>query len=139
VRDPASSTSSTSGNENVEIITRPDGKKVRRIRKTRPNPSDKTNQLSGFLDSQPKAPHQGGAVTVSGASSNQSVKKKSKEETKKESPKQKNSLGNFFGNMDSGPPKMGSASVAGDQVAVTKEASLTGEVYIREDGKKGTT
>jgi hypothetical protein len=132
-RDPVHSTSSsTSANENVEIITRPDGKKVRRIRKTKPNPSDKTNQLSGFLDSQPKTPIRG-AATVSGASFNQPETEKNAEDTKKNTP----SLGSLLGNMDSKPQKMGSASVAGDQVAVAKESSLTGEVYIRGDGKKG--
>lgn len=120
-------------NENVEIITRPDGKKVRRIRKTKPNPSDKTNQLAGFLDSQPKTPIRG-AATVSGASFDQPENKKSTEDTKSTP-----SLGSLLGNMDSKPRKMGSASVAGDQVAVAKESSLTGEVYIRGDGKKGKT
>jgi hypothetical protein len=48
-----------------------------------------------------------------------------------------NSLGSFLGNMDSKPTKYGSASVAGDQIAVSKESSLLGEVYIRADGKKG--
>jgi hypothetical protein len=78
------------------------------------------------------------ALKSSGSSFNQSVKMKSTEETKKESPKQKKSPGNFFGNMDSGPRKLGSAfSVAEYQVAVTKEASLKGEVYKRIDGEKG--
>ena len=31
----------------------------------------------------------------------------------------------------------GSNSVAGDQIAIGKEQSLTGEVYVRADGKKG--
>ena len=136
----SSKSSSSVSNENVEIITRPDGKKVRRIRKTKPNPSDNTNQLSGFLDSQPKTTQSRGAATVTGATMNKPVKTKSEEEPAKETPKAKkeNNLGSFFGSMDSSQPKkMGSASVAGDQVAVTKEASLTGEVYIRGDGKKG--
>ena len=30
----------------------------------------------------------------------------------------------------------GSASVAGDQLAVSRESSLTGEIYVRADGKK---
>ncbi len=123
----------------MEIITRPDGKKVRRIRKTKPNPSDNTNQLSGFLDSQPKTPQKGSAATVTGATMNTPTKKKTEEEPAKETPttKKEPNLGSFFGSMEPTPKKMGSASVAGDQVAVTKEASLTGEVYIRGDGKKG--
>jgi hypothetical protein len=41
-------------------------------------------------------------------------------------------------NEPAGPRKLGgSASVAGDQIAVSKESSLTGEVYVRADGKKG--
>jgi hypothetical protein len=41
-------------------------------------------------------------------------------------------------NESTGPRKLGgSASVAGDQIAVSKESSLTGEVYVRADGKKG--
>ena len=84
-----SKSSATSADENVEIITRPDGKKVRRIRKTKPNPSDQTNQLSGFLDSQPKPKHAGGAATVTGATMNEPVKKKSDEEPAKDAPKAK--------------------------------------------------
>ena len=130
---PSKSSSSVS-NENVEIITRPDGKKVRRIRKTKPSTSDQSNQLSGFLDAQPKSKPSGGAATVTGATSN--VPKK--QEPKKETPKAKQGmLGNFFAMESSGVKKTGAASVAGDQVAVTKEQSLTGEVYVRADGKKG--
>jgi hypothetical protein len=44
----------------------------------------------------------------------------------------------FLGKMDSKPMRLGgSASVAGDQIAVSKDSSLTGEVYVRADGKKG--
>ena len=131
---PSKSSSSVS-NENVEIITRPDGKKVRRIRKTKPSTSDQSNQLSGFLDAQPKSKPSGGAATVTGATTSNVPKK---QEPKKETPKAKQGmLGNFFAMESSGVKKTGAASVAGDQVAVTKEQSLTGEVYVRADGKKG--
>lgn len=49
----------------------------------------------------------------------------------------KKSLTGFLEKNDK--PKLrlgGSASVAGDQIAVSKESSLTGEVYMRADGKK---
>lgn len=50
----------------------------------------------------------------------------------------KESLDGFLGKLDSRPKKIGgSASVAGDQIALSKESSLTGEVYVRADGKKG--
>lgn len=50
----------------------------------------------------------------------------------------KNTLGGFLKRNEPIFPKMGgSASVAGDQIAVSKESSLTGEVYVRADGKKG--
>ena len=84
----------------TEIYVRPDGTKVRRIRRTAVKTTDdgktatteKKEGLDGFL-------------------------------TRKET---------------SSPRKMGgSASVAGDQIAVSKESSLTGEVYVRADGKKG--
>jgi hypothetical protein len=56
-----------------------------------------------------------------------------------EAGEKKKSLGGFLSrNEPTTPLKMGgSASVAGDQIAVSKESSLTGEVYVRADGKKG--
>jgi ribosomal protein L24E len=49
----------------------------------------------------------------------------------------KKSLTHFLEKGDKPRLKVGgSASVAGDQIAVSKEASLTGEVYVRADGKK---
>ena len=52
---------------------------------------------------------------------------------------EKKSLEGFFSSKESSAPRRlgGSASVAGDQIAVSKESSLTGEVYVRADGKKG--
>jgi hypothetical protein len=84
----------------TEIYVRPDGTKVRRIRRTAVKPTenatagvDKKETLDGFL-------------------------------IRKESTAPRKKVG-------------GSASVAGDQIAVSKESSLTGEVYVRADGKKG--
>ncbi|MGK3750736.1 MAG: hypothetical protein ACI8RD_003036, partial [Bacillariaceae sp.] len=135
----ATTAASLSTEENVEIITRPDGKRVRRIRKTKSNAPESSNQLSGFLDSQPKSRPSGGAATVSGDRITKSDEKKNTLDGMSDSPKlnNTNSLGSFLGNMDSKPTKYGSASVAGDQIAVSKESSLLGEVYIRADGKKG--
>lgn len=49
----------------------------------------------------------------------------------------KKSLAGFLNKGDKPKLKLGgSASVAGDQIAVSKESSLTGEVYVRADGKK---
>jgi hypothetical protein len=49
----------------------------------------------------------------------------------------KKSLSGFLENSDKINLKVGAAaSVAGDQIAVSKESSLTGEVYVRADGKK---
>jgi ribosomal protein L24E len=47
------------------------------------------------------------------------------------------SLSGFIENEDELKPKLRrSSSVAGDQLAISKESSLTGEVYVRADGKK---
>ena len=125
--------------DNVEIITRPDGTKVRRIRKTKPKLADDSGTLSGFLDSQPKSAPRGGGATVAGDRLTSSEIMDGKENGIPQSPlKAKESLDGFFGKMDSEPKKIGgSASVAGDQIAVSKDSSLTGEVYVRADGKKG--
>lgn len=49
----------------------------------------------------------------------------------------KKSLAGFLEKGPTNAPRLGgSASVAGDQIAVSKESSLTGEVYVRADGKK---
>ena len=146
VKKAASSNASVSGasaaapGDNVEIITKPDGTKVRRIRKTKPKPVDDAGALSGFLELQPKAAPRGGGATVAGdrVASNEIMD--GKENGVPQSPlKSKESLDGFLGKMDSKPRKIGgSASVAGDQIAVSKDSSLTGEVYVRADGKKGT-
>jgi hypothetical protein len=54
-------------------------------------------------------------------------------------PEEKKSLGGFLEDNESSIRKTygGSNSVAGDQIAISKESSLTGEVYVRADGKKG--
>ena len=130
----------TSSDDNVEIITRPDGTKVRRIRKTKPSDvSEDGNGLSGFLDSQPRNAPKGGAATVGGGmlrSTAQASEEDDVELTKEE--KAKKNLDNFLSTMELRPQRQvgGSASVAGDMIAVNKESSLTGEVYVREDGKK---
>lgn len=138
------STAEASG-DNVEIITRPDGTKVRRIRKTKPKSSEDSLQLSGFLESQPRSATAGSAATVGGERIAPSeVKCDSEENTSgaaneasKSLASEKKSLDGFFGKMDSTPKnRCGSASVAGDQIAVSKASSLTGEVYVRADGKK---
>ena len=129
-----------SSDENVEIITRPDGTKVRRIRKTKPNDmSEDGNGLSGFLDSQPRNAPKGGAATVGGGmlrAANPVPEDEDVELSKEE--KAKKNLDNFLSTMELRPQRQvgGSASVAGDMIAVNKESSLTGEVYVREDGKK---
>lgn len=146
MKKPAASGASVSGSssvepgDNVEIITRPDGTKVRRIRKTKPKPVDDSGFLSSFLDAQPRSVPKGGGATVAGDRILSSEVKDGKENgipltlTQK-----KESLDGFLGKMDSMPRKMGgSASVAGDQIAIDKDSSLTGEVYVRADGKKGT-
>ena len=52
------------------------------------------------------------------------------------SPAQRNnSLSGFLGG-GSKPKQRGAASVAGDQIAISKESFLTGEFYYRADGKK---
>ena len=60
--------------------------------------------------------------------------------TPAKSPKnEKRSLGGFLEKNEPSIKKKvgGSNSVAGDQIAISKERSLTGEVYVRADGKKG--
>eukprot|EP00339_Tiarina_fusa_P012646 CAMPEP_0117009208 /NCGR_PEP_ID=MMETSP0472-20121206/8431_1 /TAXON_ID=693140 ORGANISM="Tiarina fusus, Strain LIS" /NCGR_SAMPLE_ID=MMETSP0472 /ASSEMBLY_ACC=CAM_ASM_000603 /LENGTH=1991 /DNA_ID=CAMNT_0004711433 /DNA_START=103 /DNA_END=6075 /DNA_ORIENTATION=- len=123
--------------DNVEIITRPDGTKVRRIRKGPAKPKSeagaKSDGLGNFLSSQPSSPKKGSAATVGGVPSSPT---KSRSVTNAAADKKK-SLDGFLGNMDSKPKKVGgSASVAGDMLAVSKDSSLTGEVYVRADGKK---
>lgn len=56
-----------------------------------------------------------------------------------ETGEKKKTLGGFLSRNEPTTPLImgGSASVAGDQIAVSKESSLTGEVYMRADGKKG--
>lgn len=145
MKKPAASGASVSGSsvepgDNVEIITRPDGTKVRRIRKTKPKPADDSSLLSSFLDAQPRSVPKGGGATVAGDRILPSEVKDGKENGIPLTPTQKKeSLDGFLGKMDSMPRKMGgSASVAGDQIAIGKDSSLTGEVYVRADGKKGT-
>lgn len=136
-----SGAASVGPNDNVEIITRPDGTKVRRIRKTKPKTADDSGVLSGFLDSQPKSIPKGGAATVAGDRITPSEIAEGKENGAPLSPStKKDTLDGFLGKMDSAPRKIGgSASVAGDQIAVGKDSSLTGEIYVRADGKKGKT
>lgn len=64
------------------------------------------------------------------------VKKSSASSVSGEDPSKK-SLSGFLEHGPSTTPRLGgSASVAGDQIAISKESSLTGEVYVRADGKK---
>lgn len=144
---PATATATAEASaDNVEIITRPDGTRVRRIRKTKVGPAaDDSNQLSGFLESQPRSVTMGSAATVGGEriTASEDKRTESEENTSKAAndaaqsvQPAKKSLDGFLGNMDSTPKRMGgSASVAGDQIAVSKDSSLTGEVYVRADGK----
>lgn len=153
----------SSSGDNVEIITKPDGTKVRRIRKTKAKPkAEEGKGLSGFLDSQPKSKPKGGAATVGGdvvmrremaplkplsgdlakkipaASSKKTEGATVGADGDKGASNMKKSLEGFLSRMDD-TPKMklgGSSSVAGDQIAVDKSQSLTGEVYVRSDGKK---
>ena len=48
----------------------------------------------------------------------------------------KTSLAGFLNDGSAKPKHRDSSSVAGDQIAVSKESSLTGEVYVRADGKR---
>lgn len=128
--------------DNVEIITRPDGTKVRRIRKTKPKPAEGAG-LGGFLESQPKAQVSAGAATVTGAQLVPSEAESSPDGPSSppvaEAPpaEEKKSLTGFLEKSEAQPRKKGgSASVAGDMLAVSKDSSLTGEVYVRADGKK---
>ena len=78
---------------------------------------EKKSSLSGLLNGS-KSKKKGGSASVSGE-------------------KKTSSLSGFLN--DGTSPKLrkgGSASVAGDRIAVSKESSLTGEVYVRADGKK---
>ena len=138
--------------DNVEIITRPDGTKVRRIRRTsvtsNPKPEEGGEKSSGgglssFFGSQPKAASKGSSATVGGERvADSEVGRKSFSAATDDSAldsaaAKKKTLDGFLGSMGSGPKKLGgSASVAGDMIAVSKDASLTGEVYVRADGKK---
>ena len=150
------SESSLSAQENVEIITRPDGKRVRRIRKTKPKAANGSNQLSGCLESQPKSLPKGSAATVTGGRMTKPKEMIGAALNDRSPPDGSSKLSGF---LESQPKSLskgsaatvtgdritkletysGSASVAGDQIAVRRDSSLSGEVYIREDGKKGKT
>lgn len=78
---------------------------------------DKKSSLSGFLnDGSGKKKKKSGSASVAGD--------------------KKTSLAGFLNDGSAKPKNRGSSSVAGDQIAVSKESSLTGEVYVRADGKK---
>lgn len=135
-----SGTSSSAPYDNVEIITRPDGTKVRRIRKTAQKMNeDSAGGLSGFLDSQPRYSPQGGGATVAGDRISSFEMKDGKENGEPRTPtSKKDTLDGFLGKMEPSPKRIGgSASVGGDQIPLNKDSSLTGEIYVRADGKKG--
>ena len=141
VRRVKKSSASVGPNDEVEIITRPDGTKVRRIKRAKPKEDD--NTLGGFLSSQPGGAPKGGSATVAGdvVTASEAAKKSlptgAADDSKLE--ENKRTLSGFLDRMETDRPKKmmgGSASVAGDQIAVSKNASLTGEVYVRADGKK---
>mmetsp|Transcript_28963 Transcript_28963/g.69928 ORF Transcript_28963/g.69928 Transcript_28963/m.69928 type:complete len:2087 (-) Transcript_28963:128-6388(-) len=138
-----------------EIYVRADGKKVRRVKKSK---SGSGKSLAGFLDGNEtkKSSKLKGSQSVAGdgeiyiRADGKKVRrvKKSSSSSVSGPPasssgsvggevKKKKTLGGFLDNEDRPRAKFGgSASVAGDQIAVTKERSLTGEVYVRSDGKK---
>jgi len=148
-----------------EIYVRADGKKVRRVRKVKPS-GDDSKSLAGFLDADASTkPKLNGAATVVGDTrGNNEGSDKPETEIyvrpdgkkvrrirktaskgagndleKKEAAKK--SLGGFLEKNEPSIKKKvgGSNSVAGDQIAISKEQSLTGEVYVRADGKKSAT
>ena len=69
----------------------------------------------------------------------QKVRRIRKTAAKPDAKKAEKSLGGFLEKNEPSIKKKvgGSNSVAGDQIAISKEQSLTGEVYVRADGKKG--
>ena len=120
-----------------EIYIRPDGKKVRRIRKSTVTPSDndtKTSSLGGFLDQGAVAkPKRSGSATVTGSSPSKSADGEIyiRPDGKKVIRRKKESLGGFLDATAVAKPKRsGSATVGGGAPA------RDGEIYINKDGKK---
>ena len=67
------------------------------------------------------------------------IRKTALKSSRNQADERQKSLGNFFDKIEPSTKKKygGSNSVAGDQIAISKESSLTGEIYVRGDGKKG--
>ena len=103
---------------------------------------EKKSSLSGFLNDDTKPKQRGGSKSVVGdkKSSLSGFLKATPNSKKKGSASvagdKKPSLSGFLNSGSEPKEKRGSRSVAGDQLAVSKESSLTGEVYVRADGKK---
>eukprot|EP00522_Entomoneis_paludosa_P003427 CAMPEP_0172474322 /NCGR_PEP_ID=MMETSP1065-20121228/69300_1 /TAXON_ID=265537 /ORGANISM="Amphiprora paludosa, Strain CCMP125" /LENGTH=2018 /DNA_ID=CAMNT_0013232501 /DNA_START=332 /DNA_END=6388 /DNA_ORIENTATION=+ len=150
-------------NQEGEIYIRPDGKKVRRVRRAKSSaasasgsasvsPSTSTNKespgLGGFLSKSAieAGPKNSGAATVTGATSSKDKEgevyirpdgKKVRRVKRSASAAAKNSAGDLAGFMDkkdSGTKKSPTSGSA--SVAVSNPSSQEGEIYIRPDGKK---
>ncbi|KAL3943228.1 MAG: hypothetical protein SGBAC_002718 [Bacillariaceae sp.] len=127
---------SVAGDQNIqgEIYVRPDGKKVRRIKKPKPLSSAAGATVAADNNPEKKEKPETEIFTRPDGTKVRRIRR-SKAKDDSASSTDKKSLGNFF---DSKPKKKlgGSASVAGDMIALDKSKSLTGEVYVRADGKK---
>lgn len=126
-----------------EIYIRPDGKKVRRIKKVTRSLSGSGKDLGGFLGSKAAAGPKGGSATVAGDGKElgeiyiraDGKKVRRVKKTPQPAPDTSQSLAGF---LDTGAPGAtgfsGSATVTGAEGRKAQYAE--GEIYIRPDGKK---
>jgi hypothetical protein len=123
-----------------EIYIRPDGKKVRRIKKTR----SVGKGLGSFLGNGEGNRPTGGSATVSGDGkelgeiyirADGKKVRRVKKTPQSAAPTSTQSLAGFLGPGGSGGMS-GSATVSGDMVTGGKANFAEGEIYIRPDGKK---
>jgi ribosomal protein L24E len=155
---PKASLSSLSGaspHGDGDVYIRADGKKVRRVKRATSSAAvdSKGNSLTSFLDGgaaggadkgESKLAKMRGSQSVVGdgevyvRADGKKVRRVRKTPSVVAEPP-KESLTSFLDNGTAGdnkPRRTGSASVAGDMLTMDKNTSLTGEVYIRADGKK---
>ena len=126
-----------------EIYIRPDGKKVRRIKKVTRSLSGSGKDLGGFLGSKAAAGPKGGSATVAGDGKElgeiyiraDGKKVRRVKRAPQPAPDTSQSLAGF---LDTGAPGAtgfsGSATVTGAEGRKAQYAE--GEIYIRPDGKK---
>jgi hypothetical protein len=131
---------SAAGDQNIqgEIYVRPDGKKARRVKKVKPLSSAAGATVAADTDPEKnESTPETEIYTRPDGTTVRRIRRPKKTEDSGSVGGEKKTLAGIFSNAGPKRTKMGgSASVAGDMIAVDKSQSLTGEVYVRADGKK---